>query len=353
MAGGSWTPFTSKTSPGIFINFQNKATAQIQGGAQGIVGFPIKAFAGGTASVKTFYEVTTEAQASALFGSSNIANFKRILQGGASKVVVYTLPVSPTAQDYTDMRAAFDGRYFNVFCYDGPIASGEQTNTKTWVNANRNLGKHFSYVTGGTSAEDLNPDTGNTRSALLLDDYCFNVINGVNDGVTAIQSGDYACFIAGLIAATPINKAITYAQLPVVDVTYRLTLTEQDTAITSGSIALVHDGEKVKVLRGITTNPAGIKKIRTSRARQAIQNDLTKSIADNYVGKIDNNEDGQKSLISAVRAYLLVLANGNVIKKDFTVDLDTRYQSVGDEVYLALSITEVDSMEEIYFTIYV
>lgn len=358
MAGGSWDPTASKVRAGLYINFVSAALAQIQGGARGVVAIPLNVYTGGTAVQKTFYTVEGESQASELFGAANLASIKRIFKGGAKQILVYTMPLFnalTTVQDHIDMREGFSARQFNVFVYDGEVTAVEQDNALVWMQLNKEEGKHFSVIFGGSSADDAVPATGNARTLRLADEdgYAVNLIVGSVELGVNVNSAEFAPLIAGLVASTPINKSITFAKIAVDDVTLRLTNAQIKTAITAGSLVLVHDGEKVKVERGVTTAQTGVKKIRTARARQAMQTDITKTASDNYIGKIDNNVDGQKSLISAVKAYLERLAVSNVITNDITVSLDPNFASIGDECYLGIWVFEVDSMEEIYMTIYV
>lgn len=358
MAGGSWDPTTSQVRAGLYINFIEAAVAQITGGARGVVAVPVKVTTGGTAVAKQMYTVTNEKEAADLFGTANIQSIKFVLQGGSREVLCYAMPAysaDTTVQDHIDMRSAYDAYQFNVFVYDGEVTSTEQDSTLAWMKANKEEGKHFMVVFGGSSADDLNSATGDARSTRLADDYAVNLINGVKIGENSFNSSQFAPYIAGLIAGTGINKSITFAVVPVDDVTKRFTNTQIKTSVTKGSLVLVHDGEKVKVERGICTSSTSAKlvKIRTQRARQAISLDITKTANDNYIGKVDNNVDGQKALIAAIKAYLERLAVSNVITNEIYVDLDSRYPSVGDEVYLEIRVTEVDSMEEIYLSIYV
>lgn len=348
MAGGSWSPSALPTRPGLYLNFVTAAVAQINGGTRGTVAIPLKAFTGGTAAAKTFYTITTESQAAALFGPANIASIKLALQGGAKEVLVYTLPASATTTDYADMRTAFDARLFNVFVFDGEVAATEQDAVKTWVVANRADGKHFMAVFGCVAAvDDTTPATGNSRSTRLADDYCVNLVSGVTIGGTTYSSGKYAPWVAGLIAGTAINKSITYAVAPVDDVTKRLTNAEIKTALAAGSLVLVHDGEKVKIEQGLTTSA---KKIRAMRARQAVSTDVTKTAADAYIGKVDNSEDGRAALLAAIKAYLERLESESVLT-GIEVGLDPQYPSTGDSVYVRISYVEIDSMERIFLTV--
>jgi hypothetical protein len=347
MAFTQWDPTSLPIRPGLYTNFKEAAVAQISGGARGIVAIPLKAYSGGTASAKTLYTVENETDAAKLFGSANIQSIKFALQGGAKSVLVYTLPATPAAQDYTDMRNAFETRQFNVFVFDGEITALEQGNTLTWLQTNRTEKKHFFFVTGGTASDDQTPATGNTRSTTLSDEAVVNLIVGAKIGETNYSSGQYAAYIAGLIAGTAINRSITYAQVVADDVTKRLRNSEVNTALQAGSLVLIHDGEKVKVEQGITTAK---KKIRGISARHAVATDLEKTARDNYIGKIDNNEDGQVALLNAFKAYLETLEDSNVLT-DISVGLSDQYPSVGDAVYPVVGYREIDSMEKIFLNI--
>ena len=348
--GGTWDPTSLPVIPGMYVNFQNAAVASITGGARGIVGLPIFTYTGGTATSGKFYTVENEAEAIALVGEANATPIKRVLEGGAKEVLVYAVPTvgegTATAQ-YTALRDAFEAQDFNVFVYPTVVVSGEQTATKAWVSRNRTEGKHFLYIAGGTAAEDANPTTGNTRSTTLKDEYIVNLITGgvLPDG-TEVQSADYAPYVAGLIAGTPINQSITYAELPLADVTKRLKNSDIETALLAGSLVIVKDGNKVRIVQGLTTDG----KIRKIRARQAIATDIPATARDNYIGKIDNNEAGQAALITAITLYLEQMEVDNVLMNPEVV-LDPSRPSVDEKVFLSVAYTEVDSMERIFLTI--
>jgi hypothetical protein len=347
MAGGSWSPSSLPIRPGLYANFVESAVAQTSGGDRGTVAIPLKTYSG-TATAKQFYTVSNETDAAALFGSANIQSVKFALQAGAKEVLVYTLPASPVTQDYADMRLAFDTRPFNVFAYAEEVASTEQDAALAWVKTNKGEGKHYMVVFGCVvSADDSDPAVGDARSVRLLDDYTVNLISGVIVDGTSYTSAKFAPYIAGLVAATPINESITYRVVPVDDVTKRLTNSQIKTSLSKGSLVLTNDGEKVKVEQGLNT---AVKKIRATRARQAVLTDVTKTSNDAYIGRINNDADGQAALIGAVRDYLETLEQSNVLT-DVEVGLDAQFQSVGDSVYLAISYMEIDSMERIFLTI--
>ncbi|WP_337102330.1 phage tail sheath subtilisin-like domain-containing protein [Paenibacillus sp. YIM B09110] len=345
MSGGTWNPTSLPDRPGIYINFVQAAVAAITGGERGVVALALETYSG-TATAEKYYEVETADVATTLFGTANIGPITLAFQGGASRVIAYTLPATPDAADYTAMRTGFDTQFFNVFVafdYD----TTQHAALKTWVIGNRTDGKHFTLVIGGDATTDADPAAGNTRTTLNDDDYIVNLINGGIVGSTPYSSSEYAPFIAGLIAGTAINESITYAATNATDVTKRLTNAQTNTALQAGSLVLTNDGRRVKVEQGITTSGA---KIRSIRARQAIATDIAETASESYIGKLQNNADGRATLIAAVTKYLETLAQNSVLEAPI-VTLDPNYPPSGDKVFLAVSYVETDSMERIFFTI--
>jgi len=346
MMGGAWDPITLPVRPGLYINFVEAAAAQIKGGARGTVALPLFKF--GSAASEKFYTIEKESEAVALFGSDQVNSIRHILQGGAKEVLVYTAPTGKTeTEQYAAVRDAFEARNFNVFVYPGEMLADELLNTKDWVIRNRKEGKHFMVVVGGSATDDQSPDAGNKRTGDLEDDYIVNLITGTEVNGKVYSSGAFAAYIAGLIAGTAINKSITYMPVRATDAVKRLKNSEINVALKKGSLVLVHDGEKVKVEQGLVTSQ---KKIRAIRARQAISTDIPRAAAESYIGKLDNNADGQAALISAVKAYLERLQLNNVLT-DIVVTLDPERKSEGDSVFLLIGFTEIDSMERIFLTI--
>jgi len=347
MMGGKWDPISLPVRPGLYINFVEAAAAQIKGGTRGTVGLPL--FKYGSAAPGKFYVIEKESEALVLFGAEHITPISLILQGGAKEVLVYTVPTGVGGTvNYIQLRDAFDTRPFNVFVFPGEVSADEQKATQIWCKQNReDEGKHFMVVFGGSKEDDLDPTIGNNRTIQLADDYTVNLITGVEINAASYSSAQYAPYIAGLIAGTAINKSITYSAVRATDAVKRLKNSEITAALQKGSLVLVHDGEKVKVEQGLVT---GKRKIRAMRARQAISTDIPKAAAEAYIGKLDNNADGQAALISAVKAYLERLELNNVLT-DIVVTLDPERKSEGDSVFLLIAFTEIDSMERILLTI--
>lgn len=351
MSFTQWDEAEEPIRPGLYINFEKAAEAQVLSGARGIIAIPLKTY-GIKVSEKDVIEVKSVPEAEDKFGKANVKSIKLAFEGGAKEVLAYALPeidgsTVTEAIAYDGARDAFEARQFNVFVFDGEVSAEEQASTVAWLKRNRNEKKHFTFVTGGSASDDLDSTLGNARTASLKDDYVVNIITGAVEGSTTYSSGEYAAYIAGLVAGTPVNKAITYAKVSANDVTLRLRNAEIETALKAGSLVLVHDGTKVIVEQGLTTSGEKLRKV---RARQAIATDLEKMSRDHYIGKIDNNPAGQATLVSAYKLYLETLANENVLSNPDVAISETK-PSVGDKVYVDIAYTEMDSMERILMTI--
>lgn len=356
MAGGTWDPLVDKERAGLYINIVNTALAGIQAGERGTVAILVRKPLAGNAVADRIYQLysTDQGRIIELFGESGVRDtINMVFMAGAKEVLVYVLPPGSVydATEFVKARAVLDAWTFNVFVNAdslGSVSAIEQDETVLWQKSSFDQGKPFFVVFGGTSEEDLDPAVGNARTARLKSDFSVNLIVGGTVSGKEYSSAQYAPYIAGLIAGTALNKSTTFKKVSLENVNVRLTNAQIITALKAGSFVLIHDGEKVKVERGIATSGA---KIRKKRAHAAFITDLTKAANSDYIGEIDNHVDGQKALIAAFKAYFETMAQNNVITDEIIVKLHPDHVSAGDKVFIYGKVTEVDSMEEIYLTI--
>ena len=340
MAGGTWDPISLPVRPGLYANFVEAADMQIKNGTYGTVAIILPTVSG-TAEAGKIIKVEA-LEVNEVLGETEGAPVKRIFNGGAKEVVVYVLP-EDTTEITAEVLAELDTHKFDVFVFADAVEASVQDIAVDWLKDNRENGKPFMMVLGAASDEtDNDPAVGNARSVRVKDEAIVNVVNSV-EGLTTTEQ---AQIIAGMVAGTPINKSITYDVVDGADLEKRLSHTKTVEALEAGSLVLTHDGEKIKIESAVTTDG----KIRPIRARYAILNDLMKTAADNYIGKLDNNEDGQIALMSAMKAYLERMEMNNVLIAP-KVELDPLRPSVGDKVFLVVSYQEVDSMERIFLTV--
>lgn len=265
------------------------------------------------------------------------------------------------SQDYIDAMTAFEARVFNNFALDGATDAALQTSVKAWVQRLRSEGKKIVAFMGGTTADDADIATGNTRSTGFNYEGIVNVgVSGVLDGVT-YSSAQVACYIAGLMGGQALKESLTYAKTVFDDVSPRLTNSQIISAINAGTLVLIHDGEKVIVEKGINTltsltvdQGSQWKKIKLIRIMDAIAMDTAKAGQDKYIGKVLNNEDGQVAVLNAIKNYFETLSP-DLLAPDFVVEVDTEKQAtaLSDQFFWKYSAKLIDSMEQIFGTGYI
>ncbi|MFC3769729.1 phage tail sheath subtilisin-like domain-containing protein [Paenibacillus sp. GCM10012303] len=272
------------------------------------------------------------------------------------------------AGDYTDALSACETQEFNLLALDGIADSAIQTSVVAWVNRIRSEGKTVMAVLGGSSADDTSPSA---VSAAVARSSAFNHEAVVNVGTGAILNGasyssaQLSAYVAGLIAGQKLSESSTYAVSPFQDVTRRWTRGEQEQAVTAGVFLFVHDGKRVKALRGVNSLSSLLqgqnnawKKIRTVRVMDAIQTDLTASAEGSYIGKVNNTAEGRLALIGAAKQYMQSLAQSGVIEAEgWDVYLNPQYYGSSavftpgpDQVYLSWEARLTDAMEQIFGT---
>ena len=273
-----------------------------------------------------------------------------------------------TAVNYTNAMAAFEMQTFNIMSLDGVTDPAIQTSVAAWTIRMRNQGKVMITVMGGPGADDVAVNAVQkaiARTAGFNHEGIVNVGTGVElDGVI-YSSAQVAPYVAGLIAGQKLSESTTYAATPFDDVTRRWTHTEQEDAVRNGVFIFFHDGRIVKPLRGINsliTLRQGqnhfFKKIRAIRVMDAINSDLQKAAEDNYIGKINNTEEGRLALVAACKQYMEVLSQGGVIEATkWDVYLNPTYHGAKatitpepDQVFMNWTARMTDVIEQIFGT---
>ena len=191
---------------------------------------------------------------------------------------------------------------------------------------------------------------------------------------------EYCSRIAGFIAGTPFNMSITYGTLNDLSNCNRLTVAEQDEAVDAGKLVLMHDGEKVKIVRGVNTfksttktKSISFKKIKIVNIMNLIYDDLVKTIRDEYIGKFNNDYDDKCILVTAINAYFMNLITQSVITSgECQIDLEAQRNylrmagedvtemtdkeilkaNTGSIVYLTGKVGITDAIEDVEFPIY-
>lgn len=252
--------------------------------------------------------------------------------------------------DYTEFLSACETQMFNVVAY--PVSEPTlKVSFVTWI-------------------KKLRDDEGKKIVGVLADydaDYegVINVKNGVilNDG-TVLDALGAVPWVAGATAGASIIQSLTYSQYEgAVDANPRLSNLGYKNALLAGQFVFQFDGEKTKVEQDINslhtydqTKNQRFSKNRVIRVLDNVNNDMLRTFSESYIGKIDNNADGQALLKQAVvDGYLETLQTAKAIQNldkeaDFIIDT---VKSVGDEVWAKIGIQPVDAMEKFYFDVVV
>ena len=104
-----------------------------------------------------------------------------------------------------------------------------------------------------------------------------------------------------------------------------------------------------------------------------VQQDIRLTIQDNYIGKMPNSYDNKLLLITAIKLYLEALAKDQLIERDYICDIDVdeqdhylqaqgtataemmereiREANTGTHVFLMISLTPIDAMEDVLIKI--
>lgn len=187
--------------------------------------------------------------------------------------------------------------------------------------------------------------------------------------------------VAGLLAGTPITISCAYAPLRDFTDCTRLDREALDAAVDAGKFVFMWDGEKVKVCRGVTsmttvsdTKGKNFSKIKIVEAMDMIQDDITITAQDSYIGKYPNTYDNKCLLITAINEYFNELVRSGVIQSG-TCEIDIEAQrkyleengmdtqdmsdqeikeaNTGSHVFLRAMVSILDAIEDIDLVIYI
>jgi len=368
MAIKQWEEAALPKRPGLYINFK-EAAAAVVGGKRGRVATVItvpKEVEDSDKLEGKVLRIERESDLREYFGEEAtnpvFDNVRNILMGGAQAVFGYAVLAEVKEVEGEDgevestetvisleidkMVDALDRIDFNVFAQPA-IKLDEEDVQKivAWAKSSANEGKKpFMYVLG--AQKDTWEERMTEKSAVQEEGGVF-LMTGGSLGKKSYAPYQYASFVAGMIAGTPLNESVTYRQVSLSDVDIRLKNSEIEEGLEAGGLILVHDGDSVRVEQGLTSNGDKIRKV---AGRYTIATDLEKTARKNWVGRITNNEPGRLAILGLVEAYLNTLASADVLT-DIVVRESTLFESKEDKFFVDIEYTELDSMERIFFTI--
>jgi len=323
-------------APSINISFIEKAITAITRGERGVVMLLVKdkpaALAVNPVTVVLENDIPNG------LSDATVEQIKLAMIGyvnAPKKVLVYCMGIESDTEKEAGYKAALDALEtikFDYLAIPTVQTDGKAQDIATWVKSMRqNRKKKIKAVLPNVVADNegvINFTTGkNVKTESVTNE------DGTITTVETIYTAEQYCSrIAGLIAGTPMTISCTYAPLPELSDCTRLN--DIDTPVDNGELILFYDGEKVKVVRGVnsfTTTIDGkgdsFKKIKIVEAMDMINDDITKTAQDSYLGKYTNNYGNKGVLMTAISGYFMQLLKDDIISS-YTVDIDTEAQAV-------------------------
>lgn len=336
-------------APSININFIEKAISAITRGERGIVMLWVKDVL--KAPAVNPVTVLLESDIPAGLSHESTEQIKLAMKGyinAPKKVLVYCMGIQePEEQEELDTEdwnvnprtdvSGIEAGYkrametsetiqFDYLAVPTAETDGKAQDIAAWIKSMRdNKKKKIKAVLPNVAADSEGVINYTTKEAIMT------VTETDKDGKKTTKdviytTEQYCARIAGLIAGTPMNIACTYAPLPELSNCTRLT--DNDTPIDKGEFIIYHDGEKVKVVRGInsfisTTDTKGksFKKIKIVEAMDMINDDIVKTAQDSYLGKYANTYSNKCLLLSAISSYFAQLVRDGIVGS-YSVGLD-------------------------------
>lgn len=348
--------------PNINIEFKTQAISAIKRSAKGIVAIILKDAEEGVQGAHTLINNT---KIPAGLDVTNKDYINQAFMGYINvprKILLYVLP--KTGDNLSEALNYFATQVFDYIVAPPDCSPAEASEIVAWVKSMREENDF--------TPKAVLPDIVADSEAII--NFTTNDIK-VKD--KEYETSGYCARIAGLIAGTPMTVSCTYAPLTEVTDVKRLSKDQMDEAIDNGEFIIFHDGEKVKVGRGInslktTTQDKGdiFKKIKIVEAVDMIKNDIKITAQDSYIGKYANSYDNKCLLMTAISGYFTQLELDGILQSGVSsvgIDMEAQeayLQSVGkdtsemteqeikeantsDKVFLKASVKILDAIEDI------
>lgn len=274
------------------------------------------------------------------------------LSGEGVAFVAITAPLAggtntdPTTTDYEGYLEAMKTQFFNTIGYTGDTL------------AVKNAIADFVKV--------QREEEGNKVQAVMANmkaDYegIISVANGVvlEDG-TKLSAAEACAWVAGKTAGAKINQSNTNATYKgAIDVVPRMTKTEKEEAVNNGQfIFTVNSNQDVTAIYDINSlvtytveKSKDFRKNRVIRTLDNVNNDITTIYETNYMGKVDNNDEGRSLLRMSLIEYFKELERLRGIQNFTPEDVVVSAGTDKDAVLIQVYIQPVDSAEKFYMTV--
>lgn len=187
-------------------------------------------------------------------------------------------------------------------------------------------------------------------------------VNGVilEDG-TELDENEVSAWLAGATAGAGITESLTYTEYPgAVDVTERLTKSQQLAAKEKGLGCFIMNNGKVKVESDINTlvtytvkKQKDFCKNRVLRVIDGIATDIKAVFDSSFAGAEHNSINGRNRFKASICDYMTALQEQEAIEDFVSDDVTVLAGAEKDTVTVDLRVKPIDSMEKAHVTVYV
>ena len=246
---------------------------------------------------------------------------------------------------YSAFLTAIEPYKFDVLIYDGSDPTVQTAMQSFIIRMNDDNGQYCQLCAANMSAPD-------TR-------YIINVMSPatLSDG-TELTMQQVTWWAGGSEAGAMYNQSLTNATYPGAVSTTAMTNSQYIAALNAGQFVLAADNGRVYVeqdINSLTTYTTDITEVyrynRTIRLCNTIANDLYQQFSQNYLGVVNNNEQGRSQFQAAIVGYLLDIQANQGIQNFEASDVEVLPGNSINAILVNLSIQPVGSVEKIYITI--
>lgn len=270
-------------------------------------------------------------------GSGELSAFSIFLESGSN--------TPATVNDYMTFFSKIQVFEFNTLAL--PVQDEViKTAGVSFINRMRNEeGKKCQLVVAGHAANN---------------EAVINVKNGVIllDG-TRITAEQATAWVAGASASAGVATSLTYKKYDgAIDVTQRFLNTEIIEALQNGEFVFTEQRGEVVIEQDINSltsftadKSKDFSKNRVLRCLDDIANNSKKAFEDNFIGQINNDQDGRELYKADRINYFNGLQGAGAITNFSADDIEISAGNEKDSIVLNVQVQPVDAMEKLYMTV--
>lgn len=289
-------------------------------------------------TVKTIDELKANRVVS-FSGSGKLTVFTGVLSGGTDTTV--------TTNDYMTFFSKIQVFDFNTLALPVTDDAVKTAGVSFIIRMRNEEGKKCQLVVSGVNAD--NEAVINVKNGVIL-------ANGTR--ITAEQA---TAWVAGASASAGVATSLTYTQYDgAIDVTQRYLNSEIIEALEKGEFVFTEKRGEAAVeqdinsLRNFTPEKSkDFSKNRILRVLDDIANNSKKTFEDNFIGKVNNDQDGRELFKADRISYFNSLQGVGAITNFSADDIEITPGDEKDSVVLNVAVQPVDAMEKLYMTVQV